>query len=96
MLLHGHVPRDSFDYKHHQKLYSNVDSKAGGKRIRVEFPVFLSNDTTQDFNVPARFLLKQNYSLILRGCEPRSVETFEFRTKIKMQNSVPNSKHTSM
>ena len=41
----------------------------------------------------ARFLLGQNYRFILSGYEPRLVETFEFCTKIKIQNSVPNSKN---
>ena len=41
----------------------------------------------------ARFLLGQHYTLILRGYEPRSVETFEFCTKIKIQNSVSSSKN---
>ena len=76
MLLHGHVPRHSFDYKHNQTFYSNVDSK-------MEVREYV-----------ARFLLQQHHSLILiRGYEPPSVETFELRTKIKIQNSVPNSKN---
>ena len=40
MLLHGHVPRDSFDYKHHQKLYSNVDSKVEVREYVSSFPFF--------------------------------------------------------
>ena len=39
----------------------------------------------------ARFLLGQNHRFILSGYEPRLVETFEFCTKIKIQN--PNSKN---
>ena len=38
MLLHGHVPRHSFDYKHNQTFYSNVDSKMEVREYVSSFP----------------------------------------------------------
>ena len=74
---------------------SNVLSECwfenGGKRIRVEFFRFFSNNTTQNFYVP-RFLLKQQYShvLSLRGYEPRQVLSFALKWKYKIQCEIEN------
>ena len=63
----------------------------GGKRIRVEFFRFFSNNTTQNFYVP-RFLLKQQYShvLSLRGYEPRQSLSFASKWKYKIQCEIEN------
>ena len=42
MLLQGLVPRNSFDYKHHQTFYSNVDSKMEVREYVSRFPFFLA------------------------------------------------------